>query len=230
MRRLPTPMKRALGSRLVQLATTPHGPEPYLQMVNPLWSLSSTQALLVERRRETHDVTTLVFDPGPDWDPHEAGQHVRIDIDLDGRRHTRSFTISSAPSRRDGLVTLTVKAHPDGHVSRFLHTHARPGLVVELSQPRGEFVLPSPRPDRLLLVSGGSGIAPTMSMLRALLDEGYHGDMVFLHSTRTPDDRIFAAELDRLVGEHDHLTLANLYSDQPAEGDEPTGHLEAAAV
>jgi stearoyl-CoA 9-desaturase NADPH oxidoreductase len=214
MRRLPAPLRRVVDSRLVRLATTPHGPDPYLQMVNPLWSIDSTRALLVEKRRETRDVTTLVFDPGPDWGPHQAGQHVQIQVDIDGRRRTRYFTISSGAHRDDGRFTLTVKAHPDGFVSRFLHTHARTGLVIQVSQPRGEFVLPAQRPERLLLVSGGSGITPGTSMLRTLLDEGHTGDVWFLHYAKSQADRIFRDELDRIDAQHDHVHVATIYSDE----------------
>ncbi len=225
-RRLPHRLRRVLGSRAVALATTPHGIDRYLTLVNPLWSLDTRRALLLETRRETHDVTTLVFDPGPGWGPHEAGQHVRIDVDVDGRRRTRYFTVSSSPARTDGLLTLTVKGHPDGFVSRFLQTHARPGLVVELSEPRGDFVLPTPRPPELLLVSGGSGITPTMSMLRTLLAEGYTGQLTFMHYTRTPEDRIFAAELERIDAEHDNVTLVTVYSEVDRPEDEFRGFLE----
>ncbi len=227
-RRLPKGLTRVLRSRVIDLATTPHGVEHYLTLVNPLWSLSATHALLVATHRETRDVTTLVFDPGPDWGPHEAGQHVRIDIDIDGRRRTRYFTISSAPGRDDGCFTLTVKAGSDAFVSRFLHTHARPGLVVTISPPRGEFVLPSPRPEHILLVSGGSGITPTMAILRALLAEGHPGRITFLHYARTAADRIFADELDRLDAEHERLDLVTVLTHDAATAGAPSGRLTAA--
>lgn len=226
-RRFPHRLRRVLTSRVVELATTPHGIDRYLTLVNPLWALETRRALLLETHRETQDVTTLVFDPGHGWGPHDAGQHVRIDVDIDGRRRTRYFTVSSRPARDDGLVTLTVKGHPDGFVSRFLQTHARPGLVIEMSEPRGEFVLPYPRPDQLLFVSGGSGITPTMSMLRTLIAERYPGHVTFMHYARTPDDRIFAAELDRIDAEHDEITLVNIYSEGDHTQDELGGFLDA---
>ncbi|MBW3619478.1 MAG: ferredoxin reductase [Actinobacteria bacterium] len=225
-RRLPRPLRRVLRSRVVELATTPHGVEPYLRMVNPLWSIETTRALLVDKRRETRDVTTLVLDPGPDWGPHEAGQHVRIDVELDGRRRTRYFSVSSSAHRHDGLITLTIKANPDGFVSRFTHTHARTGLVIDISEPRGEFVLPTPRPERLLLVSGGSGITPCMSMLRTLLDEGHAGEVSFLHYAKTSQDRIFGAELDDIAARHDHVLVETIYSDEDPDGARFTGFLD----
>ncbi|MEX1165183.1 MAG: 2Fe-2S iron-sulfur cluster-binding protein [Nitriliruptor sp.] len=225
-RQLPRRLQRVLRSRVVDLATTPHGVDHYLSMVNPLWSLDRTRALLVDRIRETHDVTTLVLDPGPAWGPHEAGQHVRTQVDIDGRRRTRYFTISSSPRRADGLITLTVKAGDDAFVSRFLQTHARPGLVLEISEPRGEFVLPSPLPDHLLFIGGGSGITPLMSMTRTLLADGYRGRITFLNYVKTPADRIFAAELDRIDAHHDRVTLVTVCSEEDGDPDTLCGYLE----
>lgn len=225
--RLPGPLRRALRSKVVRIATTPHGPDPYLRMLNPLWSLDATRALLVEHRRETHDVSTLRFDPGPGWGPARAGQHVRIDLDLDGRRVTRYFSISSPPAA-DGTFTCTVKAHPDGRVSRFLHTHARPGLVIEVSPPRGEFVLPDPRPARLLLVSGGSGITPVTAMLRQLVAEGADTEVAFLHYARGPEDHIFGDELTEL-GRRPGIEVHTVHTRSGTAGDgHPTlrGRLE----
>ena len=224
-RHLPRRFERFLRSKVVDLATTPHGPDRYLTLVNPLWALDSRRAMLVETRPETRDVTTLVLDPGPEWGPHQAGQYVRIDLDIDGRRRTRYFTVASSAHRDDGLITLTVKAHPDGFVSRFFNTHARTGLVIEVSEPRGDFVLPTPRPDHLLLVSGGSGITPGMSMLRTLLDEDHAGQVTFMHYLRTVKDRVFADELDDIATRHDNVTLVNIYSRQDRPGARFSGHL-----
>ena len=218
-RHLPRPLKRALRSRLARLASTPHGVDAYLQLFNPLWAVDGTRALLVHSRRETRDVTTLTFDPGPDWGPFEAGQYVQVRLRLEGRRRTRHFSLSSSARRDDGLITLTVKAHDDGFVSRFLHTHARPGLVVELSEPQGEFVLPSPTPPQVLLVSGGSGITPTMSILRTLLDDDTDTRIRFLHYARTAEDRIFGDELDALDARHDNLDVTTVLTvGDPDEG------------
>lgn len=120
-----------------------------------------------------------------------------------------------------------MKAHDDGYVSRFLHTHSRAGLVVELSEPQGEFTLPEPRPDHVLLVSGGSGITPTMAILRTLLEEGYGGRLTFLHYARVAGDRIFGEELDRLHVQHERLAVVTvLTGEETGEGAGPLqGHL-----
>ena len=85
----------------------------------------------------------------------------------------RGPTPPQAPQHAvDGTLELTVSTHPEGRVSRHLRDRARPGMIVGLSEAQGEFVLPRARPERVLLISGGSGITPVMAMLRTLCDEG----------------------------------------------------------
>lgn len=194
---LPRPARRVLGSRLVAALTTPHGPDRYLEHVHPLWSLDETRALVADVRRETDDTTTLTLTPTTRLDL-DAGQHVRVTVEIDGVRRTRAFSVSSSAHRADGRLQITVRANPDGHVSRFLAHEARPGLLVGLEPGDGAFLLPDPRPDDLLLVSGGSGITPVMAMLRTLADEGHNGRVTFLHYARRADEVIFAEELRRL--------------------------------
>jgi stearoyl-CoA 9-desaturase NADPH oxidoreductase len=194
---LPRPLRRVLGSRLVETLTAPHGPSRYLEQVSPLWSLDETRAVVTDVREETADTTTLTLTP-TEWAGAQAGQHVRVTVEIDGVRRTRAFSISSSAHRDDGRLQITVKANPDGHVSRFLAHRARPGLIVGVEPGDGQFVLPEDRPDDLLLISGGSGITPVMSMLRTLVDEGHTGRVRFVHYARSSDDVIFAEELARL--------------------------------
>jgi stearoyl-CoA 9-desaturase NADPH oxidoreductase len=194
---LPRPVRRVLGSRLMETLTTPHGPSRYLEQISPLWSLDDTRAVVTEVRPQTADTTTLTLTP-TEWTGAEAGQHVRVTVEIDGVRRTRAFSISSSARRDDGRLQITVKANPDGHVSRFLAHRAQPGLIVGLEPGTGEFRLPAPRPDDVLLISGGSGITPVMSMLRTLVDEGHTGRVRFVHYARTREDVIFADELARL--------------------------------
>jgi ferredoxin-NADP reductase len=162
--------------------------------------VAATLAEVVDVVRETADVVTLVLRPNDNFRGHRAGQYLAVTVEIDGVRHTRCFSISSAPERADGLVTLTVKARAQGGlVSPFLVRQARPGMRVELSEALGDFVLPAPLPERLLLISGGSGITPCMSMLRSLAAQAYRGAVVFVHYARSPEDVIFRRELEGLA-------------------------------
>ncbi len=194
-----------LRSPAVAALTSPHGVDRYLELVNPLWAAHEVRARVVRVTRETQDVTTLTLHPTNTWNGFAAGQHVQVGIEIDGARHTRCFSISSSELARklrdDPTFTITVRHHDDGIVSKALARRAGIGTVLHLSQAEGDFVLPalSLLPRRLLMISGGSGITPLMSMLRSLVDRRYEGRITFVHYARTPEETIFAAELDELA-------------------------------
>lgn len=89
-------------------------------------------------------------------------------------------------------------------------------MVVELAQPAGDFILATPRPERLLLISGGSGITPVMSMLRTLCDEGHNAPVTFLHYARHRHDVAYRAELEELAERHRNVRLAFVYTRERA--------------
>jgi stearoyl-CoA 9-desaturase NADPH oxidoreductase len=192
-------VRRVLGSGVVTGLTTPHGPSRYLAAINPLWSLEGGRAVVTDVTPETPDTVTLTLRPDHRWQGSRAGQHVRLGIEIDGVLHTRTYSVSSSAHRADGQFTITVKRKEGGFVSGHLTRRVAPGDVLACSEATGDVVLPEPRPDRLLLLSGGSGITPMASMLRTLADEGHPGRVTFLHYARTEDDVAFAEDLDRLA-------------------------------
>jgi ferredoxin-NADP reductase len=115
-----------------------------------------------------------------------------------GRRYVRVFSVSSADSAPGGRFTVTLRANPDGLVSSWLVERAPVGTVVHLSQAQGDFVLPDRVPEHVLMISGGSGITPVMSMLRSLQRRTHRGRVTFLHYAQSPAHQIFAAELDEV--------------------------------
>ena len=198
-----------LRSPLVAALTTPHGVDRYLEQIDPMWVVNEVRARIVDIRRETEagaPVVTLTLAPSSAWRGHEAGQYVQLGVEVDGARRTRCFSVSSPESKPGDLITITMRANPDGLVSQHLVRNARRGDVVHLSQADGVFTLPNPLPPQLLLLSGGSGITPVMSILRTLLRRGYGGTVTFLHYAQSPDHQIFADELaDLPPNVHVHL-------------------------
>ncbi|GAA3972207.1 NADPH oxidoreductase [Actinomadura viridis] len=174
--------------------TTPLLPEDYLALINPLWSATDPRGRVEAVRHEAPGAVSLLIRPGVTWPGHRPGQWLKIGVDIDGVRHWRTFSLSSPP-RPDGRITITVKAGPDGLVSRHLVHGIRPGAIVRLAPPEGEFTLPSPPPPRVLFLTAGSGITPVMAMLRDPAVRAALPDAVLVHSARTPDEVIFGAEL-----------------------------------
>jgi ferredoxin-NADP reductase len=197
-----------LRSRALAALTSPHGVDRYLELVNPMWAAHEVRARIVDVRREvdvpgTSPVATLTLKPTSTWRGHRAGQFVQLGVEPDegvgaGRRFQRCFTVSSPGSRPGEEFTITMRANPDGVVSRYLVERAQPGTIVHLSQADGEFTLPDLVPDHVLFISGGSGITPVMSMTRSLLRRTHRGRITFLHYAQSPDHQIFRDELEEL--------------------------------
>jgi ferredoxin-NADP reductase len=182
----------------VSALTTPHRVDSYLELVNPMLVVHDVRARIVDIKRETRagePVATVTLEPSKSWRGHEAGQYVQLGIEVDGSRRTRCFSVSSPESKSGDLITITMRANPDGIVSKHLVNRSKPGDVVYLSQADGVFTLPNPLPEEVLLISGGSGITPVMSILRTLLRRGYGGTDTVLHYAQSPDHQIFADEL-----------------------------------
>jgi stearoyl-CoA 9-desaturase NADPH oxidoreductase len=178
-----------VATRLAGALVWPRTLDDLLELVAPLHSSNEIRARVVDVVRENHDVSTLVLEPNARWRGHRAGQHVMLGAEIGGVRRTRCFSVSSAEG--ETAVRLTIKAQPHGKVTPSLVSGALRGAIVTMSEPTGDFVLPPVLPERILFLSGGSGITPVMSMARTLFQRGYRGRVAFLHWARSPGDVIF---------------------------------------
>lgn len=174
-----------------------------------VWRGGRIRLRCVGRVAETPDTTTYILAAHPplrfDYKP---GQFVTLDLPVDGRILRRSYTISSSPSRPHTL-SVTVKRVPDGRASAWLHATMAPGLELELTGPHGRFTCADRPAAKLLLIAAGSGITPMMSMLRWAADTRSAADIVMINHVRTPEDVIFALELQHLSAQlGDALRLA----------------------
>ena len=181
---------------LVARATTPLLPDDYLKLLNPLWSARELRGLVVDVRRETEDSATVTIKPG--WGfcgDYQPGQYLGIGVRVGGCWHWRSYSLTSVPRRDKKLISITVKATPEGFLSSHLVNGVEPGTVVRLAAPRGDFALPNPAPAKVLFVTAGSGITPVMAMARTLLAQGHSGEIAFIHYARTPAEACYRDEL-----------------------------------
>ncbi|MCK9249341.1 MAG: ferredoxin reductase [Solirubrobacteraceae bacterium] len=205
--------RRLLGTQLADALAGPHDVDHYLELLRPDWAVRRVRGEIVDVRHQTDDSVTLTLRPTVTWPGFRAGQHVEIHVDVDGVRHRRCYSPSGSADVRTRTIELTIRRHPEGVVSRHLKAHARPGMFVGLSMPRGEdFVLPDERPDRIVLISGGSGITPVLSMLRTLTDQGHDGPIAFLHYARSADDLLYADDLAAIAAAHPNVELLPVYT------------------
>ena len=159
-----------------------------------LWRIGE----VVETRSETARTKSLIFEV-PGWGDHKAGQHVDVRLTApDGYQAQRSYSIASAPE--DGRLELVVERLEDGEVSPYLTDELRVGDRLELRGPIGGwFTWEARKGGPLLLVAGGSGIAPLMAMIRHRSTAGSDIPTRLLYSSRSYEEVIFAGELDLLA-------------------------------
>ncbi|MBT0568148.1 ferredoxin reductase [Williamsia sp. CHRR-6] len=198
---------------LIARATTPLLPDDYLHLINPLWSARELRGRIVSVRKETEDSATVEIETGWGFShTYQPGQYVGIGLQVDGRWHWRSYSLTSfGEPQQKKRITVTVKANPDGFLSTHLVDGVKPGTIIRLAPPRGDFTLPHPAPAQILFITAGSGITPVISMLRGLRARGETPDIVHIHSAPTREDVIFLDEIEQLaaadVGYTLHLQL-----------------------
>ncbi|GLZ35328.1 oxidoreductase [Lentzea sp. NBRC 105346] len=187
-------------------------------------------AELAEARQQTHNARSLVFDV-PGWPGHLPGQHVDVRLTAeDGYSVQRSYSIASTV---DGnRVELSVQRVPGGEVSPYLCDVLEMGDAVELRGPVGGYFVWRPAdPAPVLLVGGGSGIAPLMAMVRTRAALGSRVPFRLVYSVRTPEDVYFADELRRRVRDDAGLDVRLVYTRRaPAEATEPVGRVSVATL
>lgn len=194
-----------------------------LQHVDPALSLTRTIARVAAIRVETPDIKTLVLRAAAPLD-FAAGQSVPVRVTLGGVVHERPYSPTSEPGGCE--LSISVKHHPGGVVSSWLHERAAVGDLVELGDPAGDFVLPRSFPARLLFVAGGSGITAVYAVLREALRARHEIDATLLYFARRSADFAFASELRALERRHPALRV-HLLAQQPDDGTPPAGRLSA---
>ena len=190
----------------------------YLELINPLWTKHALQARVEKVWDETKDSRTITLRPGRGWRSHRAGQYIRVGVPIGGMRHTRTYSISSAPETLDGCITITVKAIMGGRVSHHLVRNVKPGAFLPIGEPQGEFILPDAIPVHPLFITAGSGITPVMSMLRNYFKEfRIMPDIKHIHYAPHAYDVIFGNELDRMAKMQKHYHYHPIYTRELGE-------------
>jgi glycine betaine catabolism B len=153
------------------------------------------------------------------------GQFLTLTLDQDGKTIKRSYTMASSPTQRD-YVELTIKREDLGVVSRYLHDRVCEGDILQVAAPQGTFTFTGIEADSIVLLGGGVGLTPLMSVIRYLTDRGWPQDIYLLYCCRSTEDFVFREELEHL--QRRHSTLHVVATMTRAEGTTwmgPTGRL-----
>jgi len=178
------------------------------------WQIASITDIKPENAKVSSFTLTL-----PSWTRHRAGQHYDIRLTAeDGYQTQRSYSIASEPER-EGQVDITVERINDGEVSAYLHDVVLKGDSIEARGPIGGYFTWEAGTDTpLLLIGGGSGVVPLMSMIRHRAAAGGKNPTALLYSSRNFDDVIYFNELDKLSKADSSLKIFHtLTRSQPAD-------------
>lgn len=175
----------------------------------------------------TDDVATVVLQPTrPATLRFLPGQYVVLVADVEGRRVERCYTISSPPTRPH-LLTVTTKRTAGGVLSPWLHESLRPGAVLEVRGPYGDFTVCAHPSRHQLLLSAGSGITPTLATMRTMADVADDADVAVVHCARTPADLVCRTELEAIAQALPGLRLHWLVESADLSWRGPVGRISA---
>ena len=167
-------------------------------MPEPILGLPWLIATVTDLRSETSTAKSITFNV-PEWPGHLAGQHIDVRLTAeDGYVAQRSFSLAS-PASNSTAIEITVQRVKEGEVSPFLLDDLRVGDQIELRGPIGGYFTWSPSSMRpLMLVGGGSGVVPLMSILRTRQIAHHSGQARLLYSSRSIDQILYDVELGQI--------------------------------
>ncbi len=153
------------------------------------------------------------------------GQFLNVAFYIGGARMNRSYSISSSPTQRE-YIDLTVRREPRGAVSRHIVDLLRVGGLIEASGPVGKFTFNGTEADSIVLIAGGVGITPMMSITRYLTERSWPGEIFLIYVGRVPADIIFAREIAALERANPKLRVVIAISrPEGTDWKGPRGHI-----
>ncbi|QNF27038.1 NO-inducible flavohemoprotein [Metabacillus elymi] len=153
------------------------------------------------------------------------GQYISVKVEVPDEKYTqiREYSLSDSPGKN--YYRISVKSEdemnnsPEGVVSNYLHSKIQEGDTIEISAPAGVFTLDTNTNQPVVLISGGVGVTPLMSMLNSLVDSQSRKDIYFIHSAINSEYHAFKDHVEKLSSEHDNIKSFVCY-EKPTEDDQ----------
>jgi len=181
----------------------------------------------VQRKEKESDVIAsfyLVPEDGGAIASFEPGQYVSVKIDEEGAEYTqiRQYSLSDAPGKPYYRISVKREdadlGRSAGNVSTYLHQHAEEGSTLWLSAPAGDFTLNTADERPVVLISGGVGLTPMLSMVNTLTDQHPERPVTFIHAVQNGDVHAMRQHMNALAGKHPQLSVYYCYVN-PTERD-----------
>ncbi|MGC6444178.1 MAG: ferric reductase-like transmembrane domain-containing protein [Rubripirellula sp.] len=183
--------------------------DPENQRVIKTKSKWSGDLILTQIRNDSHNVKSFRLAPNDrDRLPFRflAGQFINLTLNDNSAPLQRSYTIASSPHQLD-WIEISVKKEPSGKGSGYLHESSNVGDVFQVNGPHGKFFFDADLTRRLILIAGGVGITPIMSMIRFIRDINWQGEVNVLLSAKTESDLLFNDELREIRQLHKNISI-----------------------
>lgn len=205
-------------------------PEPR-PVTRPLAQAARTVRVESVVRETEHAVSIVLRELDGSPLAFEAGQFLTLQLTIEGAPLRRAYSLSTSPL--DGpSAAITVKRIEGGRGSSWIHEHVREGDTLSVLGPSGTFVAPAERtPARLVMIAGGSGITPVISIAETVLRSRPELDVVLVYGNRSERDVIFADRIERLRAEHgSRFVVDHVLSDPSEAWTGPRGLLDRATI
>lgn len=173
-----------------------------------------------------HTLRLAIADPAFRFLP---GQWVDFSVDIDGTVCTAGYSITNSPIDHGG-IELAIRASARHPVARWIHSAARAGDRVRVSQGQGPFVYLPEMSENIVLVGGGVGVTPLLSIFRHVRDAGLPTRAHLLYSVSTPDEILFRDELETAAREHANLAVSFTVSQPASHWSGAVGRIDAAKL
>ena len=173
-------------------------------------------SLRIEKiKQETYDTVSVSFSIPSNLQAEyqfKAGQYVNLRCEIDGNKQIRSYSICSTPDNQNSIA-VGVKKMDTGWVSKYINESVKEGDSIEVSVPDGKFFYEY-RGDhqRHVLIAGGSGITPCLSIVKTILAKEPNSYINLIYSVKTKNDKIFGDELDAMVKEYSRFQIQYLFT------------------
>jgi ferredoxin-NADP reductase len=134
------------------------------------------------------------------------GQWIEIFVDLDGQAHTGGYSATTSPLQKS-RVELAIKTSSKHPVTQWLHQQASEGDQLKISRGQGPFVFLPEMGDDIVLIGGGVGVTPLLSIFRHVRDASPETHATLYYSVSQPAEILFREELEQSARKHTHLSL-----------------------
>ena len=173
---------------------------------------------------EGGEICSLYLMPhdGKELPSFEPGQYLTFQLHLPGESKptVRCYSLSDSPHKSD-YYRVSIKRQgppsnmpdaPPGKVSSFVHDNLDVGSIVDIITPRGKFFMDQTHHTPVVLIGGGVGFTPLLSMLNTIIDSGSKREVWFFYGVRNSNEHIMAEHLKRVAKKYENINMQICYS------------------